>query len=135
MEIDHLILPVRDYAASKRFYEWALRPLGLVLVLDWPERRRAWFGVEGSPSSLWLSESPLAGSLELCLVADDAEAVDAFHAAAVSAGGRPRWEPGVRPEFNRHYYAARVLDPDGNSIEAVYRGAAAASALQHPAAA
>jgi catechol 2,3-dioxygenase-like lactoylglutathione lyase family enzyme len=44
--IDHVILPVRDYEASKRFYEGALRPLGFALVLDWPHGRRAWFGLE-----------------------------------------------------------------------------------------
>lgn len=133
--VDHLTLPVRDYAASKPFYEWALRPLGLVLLLDWPDGRKAWFGVEGRPSSLWLCESRAAGSLEVTLGAEDPEAVDAFHAAALSAGARTQWEPGARPEFNRDYYAARVVDPDGNSIEAVYRGAVAASEIRHSAAA
>jgi catechol 2,3-dioxygenase-like lactoylglutathione lyase family enzyme len=99
--IDHVILPVRDYEASKSFYAEALRPLGVVLMLDWREGRRAWFGRVGSPSSLWVAESAAAGGLELCLSADDPEAVDAFHVEAVGAGGRSSWEPGIRPEFSR----------------------------------
>ena len=77
----------------------------------------AWFGIAGSPSSLWVAESDAAGSLELCLGAEHPQAVDAFHVEAVGAGGRSRWEPGIRPEFSRDYYAARIEDPDGNAIE------------------
>jgi catechol 2,3-dioxygenase-like lactoylglutathione lyase family enzyme len=133
--IDHVILPVRDYEASKSFYAEALRPLGVVLMLDWREGRRAWFGRVGSPSSLWVAESAAAGGLELCLSADDPEAVDAFHVEAVGAGGRSSWEPGIRPEFSRDYYAARIVDPDGNSIEVVCRGEAAAGAADRSVAA
>jgi catechol 2,3-dioxygenase-like lactoylglutathione lyase family enzyme len=133
--IDHVILPVRDYEASKRFYEDALRPLGFVLMLDWREGRRAWFGIAGSPSSLWISESDAAGSLELCLGAEQPEAVDAFYVKAVGAGGRSSWEPGIRPEFSRDYYAARIVDPDGNSIEVVCRGEAAVGAVDRSVAA
>ncbi len=135
MAIDHVILPVRDYEASKRFYEEALRPLGLTLMLDWRDGRRAWFGIEGSSSSLWVAESDAAGTLELCLGAEQPEAVDAFHAEALGAGGRSSWEPGIRPEFSRDYYAARIQDPDGNSIEVVYRGEAAAGAVDRSVAA
>jgi catechol 2,3-dioxygenase-like lactoylglutathione lyase family enzyme len=133
--IDHVILPVRDYEASKRFYEGALRPLGFALVLDWPHGRRAWFGLEGTASSLWLAESEAAGSLEVCLGAEQPEAVQAFHAEALGAGGRSSWEPGIRPEFNRDYYAARVQDPDGNSIEVVYRGEVASRSVDQSVAA
>src|ERR1700675_292149 len=135
MAIDHVILPVRDYETSKRFYEWALRPLGFTLMLDWREGRRAWFGIEGSPSSLWVAESDAAGTLELCLGAKQPDAVDAFHAEALGAGGRSSWEPGIRPEFSRDYYAARIQDLDGNSIEVVGCGAAAAGALDRAVAA
>lgn len=128
MTIDHLTVPVRDYEASKRFYERALRPLGFVVLLDWPDRRRAYLGIEESPSSLWLVESYAAGSLELSLAAKEAEEVDAFYAAALAAGGLAQDEPGIRPEHSCDYYAALVRDPDGNSVEAVYRGAAAAAA-------
>jgi catechol 2,3-dioxygenase-like lactoylglutathione lyase family enzyme len=133
--IDHVILPVRDYEASKRFYEEALRPLGFALMLDWREGRRAWFGLSGSPSSLWVAESDAAGSLELCLGAERPEAVDAFHLEAIGAGGRSSWEPGIRPEFSRDYYAARIVDPDGNSIEVVCRGELAARVVDQSVAA
>ena len=135
MAIDHVILPVRDYEASKRFYEWALGPLGFTLMLDWRDGRRAWFGIEGSPSSLWVAESDAAGTLELCLGAEQPEAVNAFHAEALGAGGRSSWQPGIRPEFSRDYYAARIQDPDGNSIEVVCRGEAAPAAVDRSVAA
>ena len=128
MTIDHLTVPIRDYARSKRFYERALEPLGLVVLLDWPDRRRAYFGVPGAPSFLWLAESFPAGGLEISLLAADADAVDAFYVAARAAGGERRNTPGIRAEHSGDYYAARVLDPDGNSIEAVARTAAAAAA-------
>jgi catechol 2,3-dioxygenase-like lactoylglutathione lyase family enzyme len=126
VQIDHLVVPVRDYAAGKRFYECALGPLGFAVRLDWPDRRRAFLGIDGEPSSLWVTESVAAGSLQLSLSAPEPDAVNAFHAAAVSAGARTEYEPGIRPEHNREYYAARVFDLDGNSIEAVFRGVAAA---------
>jgi len=133
--IDHVILPVRDYETSKRFYEEALRPLGFALMLDWRDGRRAWFGIAGSPSSLWVAESDAAGSLELCLGAERPEAVDAFHVEAVGAGGRSSREPGIRPEFSRDYYAASIVDPDGNSIEVVCRREIAAGAVDQSVAA
>lgn len=130
-----MTLPVRDYAESKRFYEQALAPLGLSLLLDWPAGRKAWFGVEGQPSSLWLRESGSAGSLELTLDAGDVGSVDTFHASAVAAGALSEWGPGPRPEFNRNYYAARVRDPDGNTVEAMCDRAVASRALADPVAA
>ncbi|MGH3064512.1 MAG: VOC family protein [Gaiellaceae bacterium] len=133
MELDHLTVFVRNYSTSKPFYEEALAPLGLVLLLDWPDEHRAYFGQPGRPSSMWLVESELAGRLELALTADDVGAVHAFYGTAIAAGARSDWEPGVRPEYNDAYYSARVFDFDGNSLEAVFRGQAAA--LQRPAAA
>ena len=135
MAIDHVTVPVRDYQRSKRFFEQALRPLGFVVLLDWPDKRRTYLGLERQPSSLWLVESYAAGTLELTLVAADPDAVEAFHAAAVAAGARSDWAPEVRLEYSREYYAARVLDPDGNAVEAVYRGIAAPSAAREPVAA
>jgi catechol 2,3-dioxygenase-like lactoylglutathione lyase family enzyme len=135
MAIDHVTVPVGNYEVGKQFFEQALRPLGFVVLLDWRDKRRAYLGFERQPSSLWLVESRAAGHLELTLAAGDPAAVDAFHAAAVEAGGRTEWFPGARPEYSHEYYAARVVDPDGNTIEAVYRGAAGAAALREPEAA
>jgi catechol 2,3-dioxygenase-like lactoylglutathione lyase family enzyme len=123
VEIDHLTIPVRDYEASKGFYARALSPLGFVVRLDWPDKRKVFFGPEHRPSSLWLAEGEAAGSVQVSLAAAGPDAVDAFHTAAVSAGARTEYAPGIRPEYDREYYAARVADPDGNSIEAVFRGA------------
>jgi catechol 2,3-dioxygenase-like lactoylglutathione lyase family enzyme len=109
MAIDHLTIPVRDYDAAKGFYERALAPLGFVVLLDWPDKRRAYLGLAGDPSSLWLVESPAAGGLDFCLAAPAADAVDAFRAEALAAGGRPAGDP------------TRIFDLDGNSIEAVHR--------------
>jgi catechol 2,3-dioxygenase-like lactoylglutathione lyase family enzyme len=107
--IDHVTVPVRDYEAAKRFYERALAPLGYVTLLDWRDRRRAYLGLPGGPSSLWLVESLSAGGLDFCLAATDDATVGDFEAAALAAGARPTGDP------------ARVFDPDGNSVEAVYR--------------
>jgi catechol 2,3-dioxygenase-like lactoylglutathione lyase family enzyme len=135
MAIDHVTVPVGNYEASKRFFEQALSPLGFVVLLDWPDKRRTYLGIEREPSTLWLAESRAAGTLELTLAAPDPGSVDAFHEAAVEAGGCTEWFPGVRPEYSREYYAARVVDPDGNTIEAVYRGIAAPAARREPVAA
>jgi catechol 2,3-dioxygenase-like lactoylglutathione lyase family enzyme len=120
MEIDHLAVFVRNYETSKPFYEEVLAPLGLVVLLDWPDARRAYFGRQGEPSSLWLIESDLAGRVEIALPAPDAGAVHSFYGTAIAAG--------IRPEYNRDYYSARVFDFDGNSLEAVFRGAVAHAA-------
>ncbi len=129
MEIDRLTIPVSDYEASKAFYERALAPLGLVVLLDWPDRRRAYFGVKGEPSSLWVVESGSAGSLDVTLGADSEDRVGWFYSAALGAHGESVQEPGPRGEYNRDYYAARVLDPDGNAVEVVHRHTADADQL------
>jgi catechol 2,3-dioxygenase-like lactoylglutathione lyase family enzyme len=125
MEIDHLTVPVGDYERSKRFYAEVLAPLGFALLLDWHDERRAYLGVPPAASSLWLVESDVTGTLEIALCAPSADAVDAFAAAAAAAGARTLHDPRIRAEHSERYYAARVLDPDGNSIEAVHRLAAA----------
>jgi catechol 2,3-dioxygenase-like lactoylglutathione lyase family enzyme len=93
--IDHVTVPVRDYERSREFYAQALRPLGYVVLLDWHDERRAYLGLPGRPSSLWLIESEPAGGIHICLAAPSPEA------AAALGGG--------------------LLDPDGNAIEVVYR--------------
>jgi catechol 2,3-dioxygenase-like lactoylglutathione lyase family enzyme len=126
---DHLTVFVTDYSASKRFYEETLAPLGLVPLLDWPDARRVYFGRPGEPSSLWVIESELAGAMEVRLDARDTGAVHSFFGTALAAGGRMDREPGPRPDC----YSARVLDFDGNVLEAAYPDEAAA--VSSPAAA
>jgi catechol 2,3-dioxygenase-like lactoylglutathione lyase family enzyme len=113
MALDHITVFVRNYDASKRFYEEILAPLGLVKLLDWPDNRRVYFGRPGEPSSLWLVESELGGRLEMTLPAADEGAVHSFRNTAIAAGGRVD--------------GPRVLDFDGNSLEAVYHGEEAAA--------
>jgi catechol 2,3-dioxygenase-like lactoylglutathione lyase family enzyme len=124
MNIDHLTIPVRDYETGKRFYADLLEPLGFSVLLDWPDRRRAYLGIHPNPSSVWVVESVFAGAVDVSLAVADRGAVAAFHNAAIAAGGRSLYEPGVRPEHNNQYYAARIADFDGNTIEAVHRTAA-----------
>jgi catechol 2,3-dioxygenase-like lactoylglutathione lyase family enzyme len=118
MEHDHITIFVRDYDAGKRFYEEVLAPLGLVKLLDWPDNRRVYFGKPGEPSSLWVVESELGGRLEVTLSAENKGAVHSFHNTAVAAGARSVADPGGG--------RARVLDFDGNSLEAVFSAEAAA---------
>ena len=126
MDIDHQTIPVRDYETGKRFYAELLAPLGFQVLLDWPDRRRAYLGIHPRPSSLWVVESVFAGAVDISLAVADRGEVAAFHSAAIAAGGKSIYEPSVRPEHNVTYYAARIMDFDGNSIEAVYRTAASA---------
>ena len=120
MQIDHLTVPVRDYEVAKRFYADTLEPLGYRLVLDWPDNRRAYFGLPSQPSSFWVVESVFAGALEVSLAVADRAAVVAFHAAALAAGARSLAEPGER---ERRRYGARIADFDGNALEALCREA------------
>jgi catechol 2,3-dioxygenase-like lactoylglutathione lyase family enzyme len=122
--IDHVGLGVSDYPGALAFYEKALAPLGISLVmrLD-PEKtggyEGAGFGRGGKPS-FWLSRSRATPPpIHVAFVADDRAAVDAFHRAALAAGGRDNGPPGIRAHYHPDYYGAFVLDADGNNIEAV----------------
>ena len=116
--IDHVTLRVRDSAASRRFYEAALAPLGFGLEFE-HEGLLAFGSGEGGRLIIYTSERPIAG-VHVAFSAPDREAVDAFHAAALEAGGRDNGAPGLRPEYHAGYYGAYVFDPDGNNVEAVH---------------
>lgn len=121
--LDHLGLPVSDYARSKAFYTRALAPLGAELVLEVSaettgDRAHAGFGRDGHPV-LWIGQAPVVCPMHLALTAGSRAAVDAFHRAALAAGGRDHGAPGLRPHYHPDYYAAFVLDPDGHNLEAV----------------
>jgi catechol 2,3-dioxygenase-like lactoylglutathione lyase family enzyme len=127
MEIDHLTVPVRNYEAGKSFYADALKPLGYRVLLDWPDRRRAYLGIPGRPTSLWVVESTFAGTLAVALAVEDEASVVAFHTAALAAGGRSLAEPAIPDADSIGYYGAQIADFDGNAIDAVYRTAAMAT--------
>lgn len=123
--IDHIGFPVSDYARSKAFYAQALAPLGYGLVMEIDGAQTdskapaAGFGKPGKPD-FWIGgEGGLEKPLHVAIVAVDRPSVDAFHSAALDAGGRDNGAPGLRPHYHANYYAAFVLDPDGHNIEAV----------------
>ena len=125
MIIDHLGFGVADYARSKAFYEAALAPLGITLVMEVPSEvtesghAACGFGREGKPV-FWISvDGKTAPRLHVAFVAASRELVDAFYNAALAAGGKDNGAPGVRPHYHPNYYGAFVLDPDGHNIEAV----------------
>ena len=116
--IDHTGFGVSDYAASKAFYERALAPLGISLIMEVMEAA-AGFGRGGKPF-FWLEaqRTPVT-EVHVAFLAKDRATVDAFHAAGLEAGGTDNGGPGVREIYHPHYYGAFVLDPDGNNVEAV----------------
>jgi catechol 2,3-dioxygenase-like lactoylglutathione lyase family enzyme len=119
--IDHISIAVRDLEAGGRFYEAVLATIGYSKLIARP----ATVGFGKTYPDFWINARPRMaapdpdGGVHVCLRAPSAEAVDAFHAAALKAGGKTDGAPGPRPEYTPGYYAAFVLDPDGNRIEAV----------------
>jgi catechol 2,3-dioxygenase-like lactoylglutathione lyase family enzyme len=130
--IDHLGLDVSDLARSTEFYLKALAPLGYGIVLEVSAAETGHgaavgFGAPGSPEdfqsgkpSFWIGEGKQPSApVHVAFVAPSREAVDVFYRAALEAGGKDNGPPGLRPQYHANYYAAFVLDPDGNNIEAV----------------
>jgi catechol 2,3-dioxygenase-like lactoylglutathione lyase family enzyme len=116
---DHVGLNVRDYAASRAFYERLLAPLGYGIVLEFPEWKAVGFGSDDKPS-FWISERDPAGTgTHVAFVCPDRATVDAFHDAALAAGGIDNGPPGLREQYHPTYYGAFVHDLDGNNVEAV----------------
>jgi len=114
---DHLGLQVHDLAASVRFYEAALAPLGFGLCSR--DDASAGFGPPDAPA-LWLYAGGAGTSAtHVAFRAGDRAAVDQFHRRGVEAGGRDHGAPGVRADYAPTYYAAFLRDPDGNNVEAV----------------
>jgi catechol 2,3-dioxygenase-like lactoylglutathione lyase family enzyme len=116
--LDHVGLDVADYDASRSFYEAALAPLGIRLIME-PRPKIGGFG-DDFPF-FWIAErgrGPDSGT-HVAFRVEERGTVDAFHDAAVAAGGRDNGAPGVREMYHPNYYGAFVLDPDGNNVEAV----------------
>ena len=124
--IDHLQLVVRDLAASRRFYGAVFETLGVPIGGE----AESWFWADElfvSSASSEAALGDLTGRCHLAFQANDRVAVEAFHKAGLAAGGTDKGAPGERP-YHPGYYAAFLLDPDGNNIEAVFHGAADRSA-------
>jgi len=115
---DHIGIKVKDLPASVRFYRAALAPLGHVLCCS--DDASAGFGPPDAPA-LWLYRSDDAGpGAHIAFRAATPAAVQRFHAAGQDAGGRDNGGAGPRPDYSPTYYAAFLLDPDGNNVEAVH---------------
>jgi catechol 2,3-dioxygenase-like lactoylglutathione lyase family enzyme len=110
--IDHLHLHARDLEASRRFYQAALDALGIPLTPG-----EGYFFAD----ELWVDEGEPGGPVHFAFQARDRAAVEAFHKAALAAGGRDNGAPGER-DYHPGYYAAFAFDPDGNNVEAVHHG-------------
>ena len=123
--LDHVGFAVADAERSRRFYEQALAPLGITLIMSvTPEQTEAGgtahgFGSDGKPY-FWVGDNERVGEgTHVAFEAETRAVVDAFYQAALAAGGRDHGAPGLRPHYHPNYYAAFVLDPDGINIEAV----------------
>ncbi len=120
--IDHVSIAVRDLKAGARFYEPLLATLGMTKLREWPN---AAVGYGKKYPEFWINRrtamAPVAADsgVHICLRAPSAEAVDAFFAAALAAGGTSDGAPGLRAQYHESYYAAFIRDPDGNRIEVV----------------
>ena len=134
--LDHVSLGVSDVDRSRRFYDAALRPLGLVRIVDFGENRGSDYGA--APGALGVEftitreaavKAPVPGA-HVCFRAPDRPAVAAFHAAALATGGRDDGKPGLRPQYHADYFGAFVLDPDGHRIEAVCHAPAKPTIVQ-----
>lgn len=120
--INHVSIGVRDIVKTKRFYDAALKPLGYACLSQSEDS----LGYGRGNVAFWISttDRPVpadaASGLHFCFDAPSRESVDAFHAAALSAGGRDNGKPGLRPEYGAAYYAAFAVDPDGYRLEAYF---------------
>jgi catechol 2,3-dioxygenase-like lactoylglutathione lyase family enzyme len=123
--IDHVSIGVADIARTKRFYDAALQPLGYRCLSAGADSLG--YGRDGVVLWIGAAERPVPAddksNLHFCFTAPTRASVDAFHAAALAAGGRDNGRPGLRTEYAPSYYAAFVTDPDGYRLEA-YCGAA-----------
>ena len=117
---DHVKFGASDYAASKACLLKALEPLGVAVVSEGPPTYGVELGIPDGKSSLCVfqtEEKP--AHLHLAFAAENRQQVDAFHRAALEAGGRDNGAPGLRPHYHANYYAAFVIGPDGHNIEVV----------------
>lgn len=116
--LDHVGISVSNFERSKQFYEKALAPLGIKLIMDYSPHA-AGFG-RGDKPEFWLGTGKASmGGSHLAFVARNRQEVDAFYEAAMAAGATDNGKPGIREQYHPGYYGAFVLDADGHNVEAV----------------
>jgi len=116
---DHVKFGVSDYRASKSFYVRALEPLGVAVVGEGEPAYGVELCADDDVSLCLYQTDEKPARLHLAFVAKTRQQVDAFHRAALAAGGKDNGAPGLRPNYHANYYAAFVIDPDGHNIEVV----------------
>jgi len=116
--LDHVSIGVTDIQRSKVFYDHVLKPLGIERLYF-----EGGFGYgHGKKAFFWIGQrDTVRTGTHIAFAAENRAAVDAFHAVALSVGGRDNGAPGLRPHYHADYYGAFILDPDGHNIEAVCR--------------
>jgi catechol 2,3-dioxygenase-like lactoylglutathione lyase family enzyme len=114
---DHVVFGASDYAASKAFFLKALEPIGIAVVLEGPLGLE--LSADGKTSLCIRRAEEKPAHLHLAFTAANRGQVDAFHRAALAAGGTDHGAPGLRPNYHANYYAAFVIGPDGHNIEVV----------------
>lgn len=121
--LGHVSFGVKDLARAGVFYDAVLRPLGWIRL--WDDPRGLGYGRPGEGEKLNLfphaDARPPGPGFHLAFDAPDQASVDAFHAAALAAGGTDRGAPGLRRAYSPTYYAGFVMDPDGHRLEAVHQ--------------
>jgi catechol 2,3-dioxygenase-like lactoylglutathione lyase family enzyme len=122
--LDHIGIGSSDFDASRRFYDAALKPLGMGVVMEVTvEESGSYHGVgygKGMKPVFWVSSGGVRGAgIHVAFTASTRTEVDAFHAAGMASGGQDNGAPGLRPHYHPSYYGAFLLDPDGINVEAV----------------
>lgn len=122
--MDHVGIAVADLEASLRFYDAALAPLGIKRLMSYGDKKgqvdHVGYG-DGFKPYFWIGRGEqVRGCVHLAFAAPNRASVDAFHSAALDAGGRDNGPPGLRPQYHAGYYGAFVLTPEGLNVEAVH---------------
>ena len=117
MTVAHVAVNVRDWERAKRFYAEVLGPLGYRVVYE--EEGALAYYADARGLDFGIGRRDPVGGAHVAFDCPDRETVDRFHANGLAAGGRDNGAPGVRAHYDENYYAAYVLDPDGNNVEAV----------------